>query len=86
MFDATGIPHSDKLTVVEKIYKESPTKLVDEITAKDPEALSEPWTVKRTYSLKPDWQVMENICLENNRNPVDENGVTRTILADGVVK
>jgi hypothetical protein len=86
MFDATGIPHSDKLTVSERIYKESPTKLVDEITAIDPEALSQPWTVKRTYSFRSDWQVMENICLENNRNPVDANGVTRTILADGVVK
>lgn len=86
MFDATGIPHSDKITVVERIYKESPTKLVDDITSIDPEALKEPWTVKRTYTLKPDFQIMENICLENNRNPVDANGVTRTILADGVVK
>ncbi len=86
MYDASGIPHSDKLVVTERIYKESPDKLVDEITTVDPEALSQPWTVKRTYSFRTDWQVMENICQENNRNPVDANGVTRTILADGVVK
>ena len=85
MFDATGIPHSDKLKVVERIYKESPTKLVDEITAIDPEALSQPWTVKRTYTYRPDFQIMENVCLENNRNPVDEQGRTRTVLANGAL-
>ena len=86
MFDATGIPHSEKISVVERIYKEGPTKLVNDITSIDPEALNKPWTVKRTYTLRPDYQIMENVCLENNRNPVDANGVTTTILADGVVK
>ncbi len=87
MFDASGIPHSDKITVVERLYKESPTKLDRrDHRHRSRGASSQPWAVKRTYEFRSDWQVMENICLENNRNPVDANGVTRTILADGVVK
>ena len=85
MFDASGIPHSGKLTVVERISKESPTTLAVEITAIDPEALARPWTIKRTYTLQPDYQIMENVCLENNRNPVDEQGRTRTVLANGAL-
>ena len=42
-------PHSDKMTVHERIRFIEPDILEDHITVSDPEALLEPWEIVRTY-------------------------------------
>ena len=76
VLDTTHLPHSDELKVVERIRKLGPEKLEDQITLIDPKAYSRPWTVIRTYTKKPGEQILQYVCEENNRNPVDEEGNT----------
>jgi hypothetical protein len=42
-------PHSDAMTVRERIRFVSPGVLEDRITVNDPKALTRPWEVVRTY-------------------------------------
>jgi hypothetical protein len=44
-----GVPHSDKLTAVEKWWQTGPDTLQLEITLTDPVALTKPWVVTKTY-------------------------------------
>jgi hypothetical protein len=73
-----GMKHSDKLHLSERIHldKGDPDTLVDELTAEDPEALAKPWQHTYTYKRSREWSLLEFICAENDRNPVDANGAT----------
>jgi hypothetical protein len=73
-----GMKHSDKLHLTERIHldKADPDTLVDELTAEDPVALAKPWVHSFTYKRSRDWSLLEFICAENDRNPVDANGET----------
>jgi hypothetical protein len=73
-----GMKHSDKLRLGERIHldKGDPDTLVDELTAEDPEALAKPWQHTYTYKRSREWSLLEFICAENDRNPVDANGAT----------
>jgi len=42
-------PHSDQMTVHERIRLKEPTMLEDQITVTDPNALTKPWTTVKTY-------------------------------------
>ncbi len=44
-----GVPHSDKLTGLEKWRQTGPDTLELELTLTDPTALTKPWVVKKTY-------------------------------------
>lgn len=66
--DRDGIPYSDKLTVVEKIRRTSPTRLEIEMTLTDPEAFEEPWTIRRAYVPMPPGSRFEEYLCENNRD------------------
>lgn len=44
-----GVPHSERLTAVEKWTQSGPDTLDLELTLTDPVALTKPWTVKKTY-------------------------------------
>jgi len=73
-----GMKHSDRLHLTERIHldKADPDTLVDELTAEDPVALAKPWMHSFTYKRSRDWTLLEFICAENDRNPVDANGDT----------
>jgi hypothetical protein len=74
-----GMRHSDKLHIIERLHL-SPTdkdSLIDEITLDDPEALEAPFHLTQTYHRTRDGDLIEFICAENDRNPVDDKGVTR---------
>ena len=73
-----GMKHSDKLHLTERIHldKADPDTLVDELTAEDPTALAKPWLHSFTYKRSREWTLLEFICAENDRNPVDANGDT----------
>ena len=71
-----GMTHSDKLHIVERLYlaKDNPDTLVVDMVAEDPLALQKPWTQKFTYRRERTWNLVEFICAENDRNPVDASG------------
>jgi hypothetical protein len=59
-------PHSDAMTVSERIRFISPGILEDRITVRDPKALTEPWQTVRTYrkALPPNDELREFACAE----------------------
>ena len=59
-------PHSDAMTVSERIRFTSPGILEDRITVRDPQALMEPWQTVRTYrkALPPNDELREFACAE----------------------
>lgn len=66
--DRDGIPYSDKITVVERIRRVSPTRLEIETVLTDPEAFLEPYTIKRAYTPMPPGSRFEEYLCENNRD------------------
>jgi hypothetical protein len=50
----------------------------------DPKAFTAPWTVSKRYRKLPKFsRAFDYACNENNRNPVDAQGRTRLLSADG---
>ncbi|MGH8260005.1 MAG: hypothetical protein ACREUG_09970 [Steroidobacteraceae bacterium] len=73
-----GMNHSDQMHIIERIHlvKGNPNALVDELTVEDPEALAKPWHSVYTYHRSRTQNLLEFICEENNRNPVNAQGQT----------
>jgi hypothetical protein len=73
-----GMKHSAKLHLTERIHlaKDDPNTLIDELTAEDPEALEKPWHNTLTFKRSRDMDLLEFVCAENDRNPVDSSGHT----------
>jgi len=76
-----GAHHSDALHIVERIRQSAPDALEVEMTAYDPKAFQQPWVAIYPLRHKPDMELQEYSCEENNRNQVDENGVTHATIA-----
>lgn len=66
--DHAGNPASDALHVTEKWRRPSVGKLELEVTIDDPKMYTRPWTAKESFHLLPDTEVMEFICLENEKD------------------
>ena len=73
-----GMPHSDQFRLVERISlsPDDPDVLVNRMTFHDPEALEEPFTTEVKYRRDRFGKLMEFQCSENDRNPVNEDGLT----------
>ena len=69
-FIDSSSPHSDKMTVHERIRLIEPDVLEDQITVNDPEALVEPWHVVHTYkkATYPHDELREFACAEGLRD------------------
>ncbi len=76
VLDTTHLPTSGDLRVIERLRLLGPDKLEASITLIDPKVYTEPWTVVRTYSRKKGEQILEYICEQNNRNPLQPDGST----------
>jgi hypothetical protein len=76
----SGIPHSDRMLITERISLLDDNTMQIETTITDPEALTQPYTTSATFSRHRDWQIAEYICQENNRNFVDSSGEEGIIL------
>jgi len=61
-----GLPHTDKLHVVERITRTELAKLEIEITIEDPGAFTKPHTFRRTHTLMPGAELLEYVCNEFN--------------------
>ncbi|HEV7715192.1 MAG TPA: hypothetical protein VGO53_06335, partial [Steroidobacteraceae bacterium] len=73
------MPHSDQMRIHERIKLVAPDVMQDEITVEDPVVLEKPYTYTNAYRRMKDYEVLEYVC-ENNRDYIDENGVTRMRL------
>lgn len=69
-FIDSSSPHSDQMTVRERIRLIAPDVLEDQITVYDPIALEEPWRITRTYrkAAYPDDELREFACAEGLRD------------------
>lgn len=66
--DTVGHPHSDELRLVEKLRRTGPTTMSYEVTVDDPKAYTAPWTQSRVFQLRPGMELMEYVCLENEKD------------------
>ena len=71
---AAGVPHSDKMKILERMRLTDPDTMSIETTITDPEALTAPYTTTSSLRRHRNWTITEYICEENNRNGVDEKG------------
>lgn len=71
---ARGVPHGDKMKIVERFKLTDPDTMAIETTVIDPVALSATYTTTATLRRHRNWTISEYICEENNRNYVDPNG------------
>jgi hypothetical protein len=71
---ARGVPHSDKMKIVERLQLTDPDTISYETTITDPEVLTAPYTTTATLRRHRNWTISEYICEENNRNYVDQSG------------
>jgi hypothetical protein len=66
--DQMGHPSTDALHVTERYHRISVGQLDLQITIEDPKAYSKPWTVMEHAHLVPDTELLEFICLENEKD------------------
>ena len=75
--DATGAPHTDEMTTMERIRRISPTELEDVITIHDPEYYSRDWQARFVYKLRNDARLEDYVCGEPHRDLASVAGVRR---------
>jgi hypothetical protein len=68
--DEYGIPYSDKMSIVERFKRTSPTTMQVSMTMTDSEALTRPYTMIKNFNLQPAGARLESYACENNRNDV----------------
>ena len=66
--DATGAPHSDKLTTVERIKKVNDKTLEDVVTITDPTMFTKPFQIRYVYNLHPEVRLEDYNCGEKHRD------------------
>ena len=71
---ARGVPHSDKMKIVERFRLTDSDTMTIEMTITDPVVLTKPYTTVSTLRRHRNWTISEYICEENNRNYVDQTG------------
>ncbi len=75
--DATGAPHSDQMTTVERIRKINGGKqLEDVVTIADPEMLTKPISARYVYEPHPEVRLEDYVCGEPHRDISRVPGVT----------
>jgi hypothetical protein len=71
---ARGVPHGDKMKIVERFRLTDPDTMSIETTISDPDALTAPYTTTASLRRHREWTISEYVCEENNRNSVDQSG------------
>jgi hypothetical protein len=66
--DEEGTPVTTAGKVIERFRRPNFGTLEIEITVDDPKTFTKPWTVKLNQRLLPDTDLIEFVCLENNRS------------------
>jgi hypothetical protein len=66
--DYVGHPASEDLHVVEKFRRPNYLTLEYEATITDPQMYTKPWTTNFRVPFRPGWDLLEYVCLENNKD------------------
>jgi len=66
--DMAGAPMTSAATMTERIRRPSYGTLEVEITIDDPKAYTRPWTVKLKQELMLDTELIDEVCLENEKS------------------
>ena len=66
--DFTGHPHSEALRVTERFRRTNFGTMQLAITYTDPKAYAKPWTVTLPVAYQADTDLIENVCLENEKD------------------
>ena len=66
--DRSGSPITDKATITERFKRVNYGRLEIEITVDDPKAYTAPWTIKLNQNIVLDTDLVEYVCLENERD------------------
>jgi len=66
--DTTGNPMTDAARVIERIRRPNFGSLEVEVTVNDPKAYTKPWTVTMHQKALLDTEMIDFMCLENNRD------------------
>jgi hypothetical protein len=75
--DATGAPHTDEMTTMERIRRISPTEIEDVITIHDPQYYTRDWQARFVYKLRNDTRLEDYVCGEPHRDLASVAGVRR---------
>ena len=65
--DIIGSPLTDAATVTERFRRPSFGRMQIDVTVDDPKAYTEPWTVRINQEIMVDQELIEFVCLENQR-------------------
>lgn len=66
--DDSGLPHGEKLHVVERLRRVGADRLENLVTIEDPEFFTVPWTVRFTFAARPGVELEDFVCGEPHRN------------------
>jgi hypothetical protein len=66
--DTGGHPITEAAKVTERFRRINFGRLEIELTVDDPKAFTKPWTVKLEQRLEPDTELLESVCLENEKD------------------
>jgi len=66
--DNVGHPATEKLHVIERYRRPDFNTLSYEVTIEDPVAYTRPWTTSFRIYFRPGWELLEYVCLENNKD------------------
>jgi hypothetical protein len=66
--DMNGAPMTSAATMTERLRRPNYGTLEVEITVDDPKVYTRPWTVSMKQEIMPDTELMDEICLENERS------------------
>ena len=68
--DYVGHPTSEDLHVIERYSRPDSLTLAYEATIEDKQMYTKPWTTKFFVKFRPGWDLLEYVCLENNKDLV----------------
>ena len=71
--DYVGHPTSEKLHVIERYRRPDFNTLSYEATIEDPVAYAKPWTTSLRIYFRPGWDLLEYVCIENNKDLIHLN-------------
>ena len=66
--DRNGSPMTDAAKITERFRRPNYGTLEIELTVDDPKAYKAPWTIKLNQSLMPDTELLDYVCLENEKD------------------
>jgi hypothetical protein len=69
--DTNGHPHSDQMTLTERMTRTDLGHIAYQLTVNDPKTYTKPLVSNRNFTLRTDWEILEYSCEENNKGVIE---------------